>query len=193
METYMVRAFAASAVLFLAPAFAWAHGQNQAQAAASAPPSSSAAAAATAKPKKVWTNDNLGDVTGTISVVGDPRRASASSSSNAAAKPGQNKSAAPKPAEDTVDPKTLAQLREQLQKLQASLDSTDKQIAELTALSKGDSRNTGGLKADTFSYSMSSVEDQLKQLQTKRNQLQTAMDSLLDAARASGVEPGQLR
>jgi hypothetical protein len=183
----MVRALVACAALFAAPAFVWAQSQSQAPAGAAAPSS------AAAKPKKVWTNDNLGDVSGTISVVGDPRHASASSSSNPAAKPNQGKSATPKPSEDTVDPKTLAQLKQQLQKLQASLDIVDKQLAQLTALSKGDSRNTGGLNSDTFSYSMSSVEDQIKQLQAKRNQLQTTMDGLLDAARASGVEPGDIR
>ncbi|HEY1923768.1 MAG TPA: hypothetical protein VGG58_00865 [Candidatus Acidoferrum sp.] len=188
----MVRTLVASVALFVAPTWVWAHSQSQDPAAASAPPSSSPATPA-AKPKKVWTNENLGDVSGTISVVGDPRRPSASASSGQAARPGQNKSAATKTSDDSVDPKTVAQVREQLQKLQAGIDSVDKQLAQLTGLSKGDSKNTGGLKSDTFSYSTASVEDQIKQLQAKRNQLQTAMDGLLDAARASGIEPGQLR
>jgi hypothetical protein len=37
------------------------------------------------------------------------------------------------------------------------------------------------------------VEDQLKQLQAKKANIQAAIDNLLDAARASGIEPGQLR
>jgi hypothetical protein len=188
----MVRAFVAAAVLFAAPPFAWTRSQSQDPATKSTPSSSSGATAAV-KPKKVWTNDNLGDVSGTISVVGDPRRASTANSSGQAAKPGQNKSATTKSSDDTVDPKTLAQVREQLQKLQAGIDNVDKQLAQLMGLSKGDSKNTGGLKSDTSSYSTASVEDQIKQLQGKRNQLQTAMDGLLDAARASGIEPGQLR
>jgi len=189
----MVRALVASAALFVAPSIVLAQSQNQDSAAKSTPSSSSSPATAPAKPKKVWTNDNMGDVSGTISVVGDPRRASASGSSNQAAKLGQNKSAATKPSDDSVDPKTVAQVREQVQKLQVSIDSVEKELAQLTGLSKGDLKNTGGLKSDTFSYSTASVEDQIKQLQAKRNQLQTAMDGLLDAARASGIEPGQLR
>jgi hypothetical protein len=186
----MVRTLVASVALFVTPTLVWAHAPSQDPAAASAPPSSSPAIPA-AKPKKVWTNENLGDVSGTISVVGDPRRASASSGQ--AARPGQNKSAATKTSDDRVDPKTVAQVREQVQKLQAGIDNVDKQLAQLTGLSKGDSKNTGGLNSDTFSYSTASLEDQIKQLQAKRNQLQTAMDGLLDAARAGGIEPGQLR
>jgi hypothetical protein len=40
---------------------------------------------------------------------------------------------------------------------------------------------------------MEPVPDQIKALETKKNSLQAAMDQLLDAARASGIEPGQLR
>lgn len=188
----MVRGFMVSAVLLAAPALVTARPQSRQPAAASS--SSSSVEATATKPKKIWTNDNLGDVTGTISVVGEPRRAAASSSSTPSAKPGQSKSAAAKSSVDSVDPKRLAQLREQLQKLQAGIDNLDKQIEELTGLSKGDSKNTGGaLKSDTYSYNSSSLDDQIKQLQAKRNQLQTAMDGLLDAARGSGIEPGQLR
>ena len=187
----MVRALIISTVLFAVPMLLGAHSQNQDPSAKSAP--SPASTTATPKPKKVWTNDNMGDVSGTISVVGDPRRASPSSSPSQSPKPGQNKSVATKPSDGSIDPKTLAQLREQVQKLQAGLDGVDKQLAGLTNFSKGDSKNTGGLNTDTFSYSTSSVEDQIKQLQAKRAQLQSAMDALLDAARASGVEPGQLR
>ena len=39
----------------------------------SAADASGSGAAAKPKPKKVWTNDDMGEVTGTISVVGTPR------------------------------------------------------------------------------------------------------------------------
>ena len=143
----MVRGFMVSAVLLAAPALVTARPQSRQPAAASS--SSSSVEATATKPKKIWTNDNLGDVTGTISVVGEPRRAAASSSSTPSAKPGQSKSAAAKSSVDSVDPKRLAQVREQLQKLQAGIDNLDKQIEELTGLSKGDSKNTGGARSPT--------------------------------------------
>ena len=37
------------------------------------------------------------------------------------------------------------------------------------------------------------VSNKIKSLEAKRNELKASMDSLLDAARASGIEPGQLR
>jgi hypothetical protein len=161
-------------------------------------------AAAKPKPKKVWTNEDMGDVTGTISVVGTPtpqrsgKPQGTSSISSfqqpATTRPGQNKGAdATKGGGDSVDPKTLAQLRQQLQKLQASIDLLDKQIEQLKGVSRGDSKNVGGLNPDTWSYSTASVPDQIKSLEAKRSALQTSMDNLLDAARASGIEPGQLR
>jgi hypothetical protein len=153
---------------------------------------SSAAATATAskpKPKKVWTNEDLGEVGGTISVVGH----SQSSVANKAAEPRQAKSASPKPPDGTVDAKTLAVVRQQLQKLQADLASVDQQLSDLKGFSKGDAKGTGTLSTNTFQYSTASVEDQLKQLQAKKANIQAAINNLLDAARASGIEPGQLR
>jgi hypothetical protein len=154
-------------------------------------PSSAAATAAVSKPrpKKVWTNEDLGEVGGTISVVGNPQN----SAPNKTAQPRQAKSASPKPADGTVDAKTLAAVRQQLQKLQADLASVDQQLSDLKGFSKGDAKGTGTLSTNTFQYSTASVEDQLKQLQAKKANIQTAIDNLLDAARASGIEPGQLR
>ena len=94
---------------------------------------------------------------------------------------------------DSVDPKTLAQLKQQLQKLQANIDQLDKQIEGLKDASRGDSKNLGILKSDPSQYSMEPVPDQIKSLEAKKSGLQAAMDQLLDAARASGIEPGQLR
>ena len=153
---------------------------------------SSAAATATVskpKPKKVWTNEDLGEVGGTISVVGNPQ----SSATNKTAQPRQAKSTSPKPADETVDAKTLVAVRQQIQKLQADLAVVDQQLTDLKGFSKGDAKGTGTLSTNTFQYSTASVEDQLKQLQAKKANIQAAIDNLLDAARASGIEPGQLR
>ena len=156
---------------------------------ATSAPMAAPAKASKPKPKRVWTNEDLGEVGGTISVVGH----SQSSVANKAAEPRQAKSASPKPADGTVDAKTLAAVRQQLQKLQADLASVDQQLSDLKGFSKGDAKGTGTLSTNTFQYSTASVEDQLKQLQTKKANIQAAIDNLLDAARASGIEPGQLR
>jgi hypothetical protein len=163
--------------------------------------SSSSAATGKPKPKKVWTNEDMGEVTGTISVVGtaqQPRAAvtpSKISSLQPAVPTGGSTGAAldGKSKDGGVDPKTLAQLRQQLQKLQTNIDQVDKQIAQLKGASRGDSKNLGVLTSDPSQYSMEPVPDQIKALEAKKSGLQTAMDNLLDAARAAGIEPGQLR
>jgi hypothetical protein len=142
------------------------------------------------KPKKVWTDENLGEVGGTISVVGEPQNAPRN---QAATGLRQTKSTAAKTSDGTVDPKVLAELRQQLQKLQSDLALTDRQLLQLKGFSKGDSKNAGGLQSDTWQYNSSSVEEQIRHLQEKKTQIQSTIGNLLDAARASGIEPGQLR
>jgi hypothetical protein len=201
----MIRAFIASFGFLAAATFVCqVRAQQPSQVQASTASSSDGSTAAKPKPKKVWTNDDMADVTGTISVVGTPtpqrsaRPQGASSISSfqqpEATKPGQNKAPdVKKPGDNSVDPKTLAQLRQQLQKLQTSIDQLDKQIDQLKGASQGDTKNLGILKSDPSQYSMEPVPDQIKALEAKKSGLQAAMDQLLDAARASGIEPGQLR
>jgi hypothetical protein len=151
--------------------------QTQDPAAPQAPPDSTQPAAK--KAKKVWTNDNLGDANGTISVVGGARSASRTESKSAS-----NKAA---------DPRLIAGYRQQLANLRAQLAVVDKQLADLKGFSKGELKGTGGLKQNTWLYGTSSVEDQLRSLQAKKNQIQAGIDALLDDARKRGIEPGQLR
>ena len=132
------------------------------------------------KTKKVWTNENLGDAGGTISVVGSPQDTPASKTAA--------KSAPDKP----VDPKLVASLRQRALALQQQLDSVEKELSDLKNLSKGDSKGSGGLKS-SMDYSLASVDDQIRALTQKKNQIQAALDAVFDAARAKGIEPGQLR
>jgi hypothetical protein len=136
----------------------------------------------TPKKKKVWTNENLGDANGTISVVGDPDKPSAS-------KPDAKSGSAPaKPA----DANLVAALRKQALALQAQLDKTDKELSDLKNFSRGDSTGSGGLKT-SMDYTSASVDDQIRDLTKKRKQLQASLDAVFDAARSRGIEPGQLR
>jgi hypothetical protein len=147
---------------------------------ASSTPAQNATKPAAKKTKRVWTNENLGDASGTISVVGDAQKPPAS-------KPDTNSTAA-KP----VDPRLVASLRQQALGLQAQLDSVDKELADLKNFSRGNSTGSGGLKT-SMNYSSASVEDQIRSLTDKKNKIQTALDNVYDAARSKGIEPGQLR
>jgi hypothetical protein len=193
----VIRAFAAALLIFLSPCLICAANKSQDQATTPSQTESPAAATTTAappkarkpKPKKIWTDENLGEAGGTISVVGDPKAGSEGQTvQRPQAKPTPGKSPG-----ETVDPRTLEAVRQQLQRLQLNLDQVDQQLAQLKGFSKGDAKNAGGLQRDTWQYNSSSVEEQLRHLQEKKANLQTAIDNLLDAARKSGIEPGQLR
>ena len=155
--------------------------------AASTPSPNSSASTSSSKPKskKTWTNDNVSDATGAISVVG---------SANSASPGGKGPKASPKTgSSESLDPRVVASLRDQLHRLQTQLVIVNKQYSDLKAQSKGEAKSAGGLQANTFNYDSSSVEEQLRRLQEKKKRLEEAIDQLLDAARKAGIEPGELR
>jgi hypothetical protein len=129
------------------------------------------------KPKKVWTNDNLSDANGAVSVVGDPKNAL------------KGKQTGAKPA----DAQYIASVRKQLNKLQEQIADVDKQLGDLTNFRKGEpSSSASGIKLNK-SYNREPIEVQVRALQEKKKDLQAKTDALLDEARRKGVEPGQLR
>jgi hypothetical protein len=201
----MIRALIVSMALLTAgmmvdAANAEAQSQQGSDPTSAAAGTSGSGAVAKPKPRKVWTNDDMSEVTGTISVVGMPQQKQPITPSKISSlqpagpvKASAAKTPDAKTKNDSVDPKALAQLREQLQKLQAGIDQLDRQITQLKDASHGNSKNMGVLTSDPSQYSMEPVPDQIKALEAKKASLQGAMDQLLDAARASGIEPGQLR
>jgi hypothetical protein len=129
------------------------------------------------KVKKVWTNENLTEVSGTaISQIGDTKISA--SPKNGTAKPARSQ--------------MVANFRKQLAAFQAQLAVMDKQIADLKSFSKGESSGANGLQMHK-SYTMEPVQDQVLKLEDKRKIVAAQMDSVFDAARKRGIEPGQLR
>jgi len=148
-------------------------------------PSSSSTSSTKPKSKKTWTNDNMNEANGTISVVGAATGAGAD---------GKGPKAWPKPATSaSIDPKVVASLRDQLHRLEAQRNIIEKQYSDLKAQSKGESKSASGLQVNTFNYDSSSVEEQLHHLQEKKKRIEDTIDQLLDAARRAGIEPGDLR
>jgi hypothetical protein len=149
--------------------------QPAATSAPPAPPPAKAAPVANAKPAKVWTNeemDTLRDDHG-VSVVGNhtPQNVSAKSKSYAQEK----------------DP---AWYRNQLTPLRAEIEKLDAQIAKLKAFLNGENV---GEQATLHRKLVPSPQEQLKQMQAKRQADAEKMDDLLDRARHNGIEPGALR
>jgi hypothetical protein len=136
------------------------------------------------KPKKVWTNDELSTVSGGISVVGDTNAASAPPSKKSAGTDSHD--------EGSAKDKQVASYRDQLQQLRAQLDATDKKINDTRNFKADNTSATGGINMNK-GYSMTPVEDQIKQLEAQRKQIQDKIEAVEDEARKNGIEPGQLR
>src|SRR4029077_6934202 len=131
------------------------------------------------KTKKVWTNDNMGDVNASaISLVGDAKKSS----------PGKSTAPTPTPA----SPHVVAAFRKQFTALQAKTTAIETHIAELKSFSKGETPGANGMQLHK-GYSTESVDDQVRKLEEKKKSLAAQMDAVYDAARKRGVEPGQLR
>lgn len=138
--------------------------------------------AAKKKPKKVWTNDEISTVGGTVSVVGDSSSSNSASSSKTTRKPDS----------DSSQSKEIQKYRDQLQQLWAQLDATDKKIEELRNFKADNSSPSGGINPH-HGYYTTPIADQIKQLEDKKKQIQEKIDAIEDEARKKGIEPGQLR
>jgi hypothetical protein len=158
-----------------APSSSSTQNASQSQASTQAPPKDSATPANAEKPKKVWTNENLADSNGHVSVVGDPKNAAKAGTS------GQR-----------ADLQYIANTRKQLEKLQSELDDTNKKLANLRDFAAGESVSYSGYQYRK-GYDREPVGDQIRELEEKKKQTQAKIDALLEEARKKGVEPGQLR
>jgi chromosome segregation ATPase len=137
----------------------------------------------TKKPKKIWTNDEIGSVKGTISVVGDDHPSSGSRG---------NYERATSDGPDDARQTQIENYRDQVHDLQAQIDATDKRIAQLKNFKAEDSSPSGGIKPYQ-GYDMVPLEEQVKQLEEKKKQLQAKLDDVESEARKNGIDPGDLR
>jgi hypothetical protein len=127
------------------------------------------------KAKKVWTEDDVHKLEGAVSVVGDAKSASKRRSSG---NTGSKSSAA-------------LYYKEQLTKLEGQLDDTDKKLTELQNFN-GDNSSDSAIHMNQ-GLKRTSIQDQIKQLEDKKKQINAQMQNIFDQARRSGIEPGALR
>jgi hypothetical protein len=139
------------------------------------------------KPKKVWTNEEMSTVHGTISVVGDPEQANAASDSRK-----WNSDSDSGKSNDLEREKVVANYREQLRQLRGQQDAIDKKITDYRNFKADDASPSGGINVRNR-YSMAPMEDQIKQLEDKKKQIQARIDAIEEEARKNGIEPGELR
>jgi hypothetical protein len=149
---------------------------SDSQAAQSAAPAGTETASTTT-PKKVWTNEDVGDLRGRspISTVGPSRPKSQ--------KPvAQSKQA-------VASPDTIRSYHDRIAALQAKLPPIDSQISDLQGALNGQTMNSTrhatGAKIDDW-------HDELTRLQAQRSDLETKIGALQDEARHKGVPENQI-
>jgi hypothetical protein len=134
------------------------------------------------KPKKVWTNDEIKSVKGDVSVVGDANSSSRSGSSHSSSSSSAN----------GARQQQIENYRNQIQGYKDGIDAIDKHIAQLKDFKAEDTSPSGGINI-SHGYDMVPLEDQVKQLEAKKKELQTKIDDTEVEARKDGIEPGDLR
>ena len=135
------------------------------------------------KPKKVWTNDEVMQLPGKVSVVGQPKKGEDSwqgTREYSSANKGGDRDA------------QVESYREQIAERQRQIDAADQRIAQLKGFKGENSSPTGGINPNQ-GYNMVPIEDQIKQLEAKKKQLQGQIDDLENEARRNGIDPGKLR
>jgi hypothetical protein len=169
----MLFSFAATA-----PAIAQSNSSNPSSTAqsvqAAQTPLQTAEVPAEAAPKKVWTNDDMPDVShGPVHAKPSPAAVKASAS---------KAPIAPKP-------KNAKPYQDQIARLQAQLPPIEDQISELQAALRGETvgetRKYAGVRPDDWSV-------QLKQLQQKRDDIFAKIAVLEDEARHNGIPANSL-
>jgi hypothetical protein len=187
-----MKSLIAASLIFFAASIA--HGQASASASQSHPETAKPAQTPTNDPgettdrpkkKKVWTNDEIATVggPGSISVVGranEPNAAEPNSSENTAARGASAKQ------------RQITGYRDRLRQLNNQLEATDKQISDLRNFKATNTSASGGINMN-HRYTMTPVEEQVKNLEEKKKQLQSQISAVEEQARKEGIEPGQLR
>jgi DNA repair exonuclease SbcCD ATPase subunit len=142
----------------------------------------STAAGKIEKTKKVWTNEEVSTLQGTVSVVGTERAAEGKTKSS-----GNNASAATDPRRGKIQ-----RYRAAIAELRKKIDAADQRITQLKNFKADDSSPSGGINP-TGRYNMVPLDEQVKQLEAKKKQLEANIEDLENQARKEGIEPGELR
>jgi hypothetical protein len=132
--------------------------------------------------KKVWTNDNVGTLKGSVSVVGGKRPAQTD----------------PEYTEDEDGSESdsrqqrIQQYRGAIANLQTQIEDADGRIAKLKNFKGENSTPSGGINPNG-KYNMVPPEEQVKQLEARKKLLQGKIEDLENQARKEGLDPGEVR
>ena len=138
-------------------------------------------AADPSKPKKVWTNDDVGSLKGSVSVVGNKQ-----SSGRRVEEEDQSGEESDSHAE------RVRQYRDAIEQLRNQIAQADARIAQLKDFKAENTTPSGGISLNR-GYNMVPPEEQVKQLEERKKQCQAKIGDLENQARKEGIDPGELR
>jgi len=135
-----------------------------------------------ASKKKVWTNEEVGTLQGTVSVVGTEHAADGKTKSS-----GDDTRAATDPRRGKIQ-----RYRAAIAELRKKIEAGDQRITQLKNFKADDSSASGGINPNGR-YNMIPLDEQVKQLEAKKKQLEASIEELENQAKKEGIEPGELR
>ena len=139
-------------------------------------------AADPSKSKKVWTNDDVGSLKSSVSVVGNKQ------SSGRGVVEEQDESGE----EPDSHAERVRQYRDAIEQLGSQIAQTDARIAQLKDFKAENTTPSGGISLNR-GYSMVPPEEQLKHLEERKKRCQAKIADLENEARKEGIDPGELR
>lgn len=143
---------------------------------------SSSAAGKPEKTKKVWTNEEVSTLAGTVSVVGTNRPADRQAPSSQSGAGGA----------DATRRGKVQRYRAAIAELRKKIEAADQRIAQYKKFKADDSSPNGGINPHK-GYTMVPLDEQVKQLEEKKKQLLANIEDLEVQARKEGIEPGEIR
>jgi hypothetical protein len=133
------------------------------------------------KPKKVWTNDEIGSVKGGVSVVGDGKR-----------EPPGSKGEQPPADSNRAHGEMVEHYRDQIRQLRDQIAAAERRIEQLKGFKGENTSPSAGINLNQ-AYNMVPVEEQVKQLEEKKKKLEAKIEDVEVEAGRNGVDPGELR
>ena len=143
---------------------------------------SSPAAGKTEKTKKVWTNEEVSTLPGTVSVVGTNRPENGQMPSSKSGASGT----------DATRRGKIQRYRAAVAEPQKKIDAADQKISQFKNFKGNDSSPNGGINPHR-GYAMTPVDEQVKQLEARKKQLLANIEDLEIQANKEGIEPGEIR
>jgi chromosome segregation ATPase len=91
-----------------------------------------------------------------------------------------------------VHKQQVAECRNQIRELRDRIDAVDRRLSQLKDFKADNTSASGGIKMHQ-GYNMVPLNDQVKQLEDAKKQLQAQIEDIENEARKNGIEPGELR